>query len=74
MEDEELETYETVSTEDYTDDYEEGSLFEDIAFFTFLTLLGCFVFAFVLKTVKKHTKNIHLKIGNKIEVGVESKE
>jgi hypothetical protein len=75
MEDEELEeTYEVVSTEDDYEDYEDDISFGDVAFITFLVILGCAVFAFVIRTISKHLKHINLKIGNKIEIGVESKD
>lgn len=31
-------------------------------------------FAFLVKTVSKHLKNVNLKIGNKVEIGIESKD
>ena len=75
MEDEELEeTYEVVSTEDDYEDYEDDISFGDVAFITFLVILSCAVFAFVIRTISKHLKHINLKIGNKIEIGVESKD
>jgi hypothetical protein len=39
-----------------------------------LAILGCAVFAFVVKTVSKHLKNVNLKVGDKIQLGIESKE
>ena len=77
MENEELnetDTFAEVPTEDDYDDYEDGSVVGDVVFITFLALLGCAVFAFVIKTISKHLKNVNLKIGNKIEIGVESKD
>lgn len=68
------ETYIEVPTEDDYDDYEEEVGFGDIALITFIAILGCAVFAFVVKTISKHLKNVNLKIGNKIEIGVETKE
>lgn len=70
------ETYIEVPTEDEYDydDYEEEVGFGDIALITFIAILGCAVFAFVVKTISKHLKNVNLKIGNKIEIGVETKE
>ena len=73
MEDEELETYVEVPTEDY-DTYEDDFVAGDYFFFGFVVLLGCAVFAFVMKTISKHFHNVHLKVGNKIEIGVESKD
>lgn len=75
LEDEELEeTYIEVPTEDDYEDYEDDTGFGDIAFIIFLAVLGCAVFAFVVRTISKHLKNINLKIGDKIQVGIESKE
>ena len=67
---EDEEYYVEVPTEE--DDYEEYDevSFEDIALITFLVILGCAVFAFVIKTISKHLKNVNLKIGDKIQIGV----
>ena len=76
LEDEELEeAYIEIPTEDdYDEDYEDDTGFSDIAFVIFLAVLGCAVFAFVVRIISKHLKNINLKIGDKIQVGIESKE
>lgn len=74
MEDEELETYTEVPTEDDYDDYEDGILDSDFVYYGFFAILGCAVFAFVVRTISKHLKNMHLKVGSKIEIGVESKD
>lgn len=74
MEDEEFETYIEVPTEDDYEDYEDESILGDVALITFLAILGCAVFAFIVKTVSKHLKNVNLKVGNKIEIGIESRE
>lgn len=74
MEDEEFETYIEVPTEDDYEDYEDDSILGDVALITFLAILGCAVFAFIVKTVSKHLKNVNLKVGNKIEIGIESRE
>ena len=74
MEDEEFETYIEVPTEDDYEDYEDDSILSDVALITFLAILGCAVFAFIVKTVSKHLKNVNLKVGNKIEIGIESRE
>lgn len=72
MEDEELETYAEVPTEDDCDDYEDSILDRDFVYYGFFAILGCAVFAFVVRTISKHLKNMHLKVGSKIEIGVES--
>lgn len=74
MEDEELETYVEVPTESDYDDYEDGLVAGDYFFIGFTVALGCAVFAFFVKTISKHLKNISLKIGNKVEIGIESKD
>ena len=72
MEEEELETYEEVpSEEDYDDEY---FSFNDAAFVCFMAIIVCAIFAFVIRTISKHLKNINLKVGNKIEIGIESKD
>lgn len=72
MEDEELETYAEVPTEEDYDDYEDSILDSDFVYYGFFAILGCAVFAFVVRTISKHLKNMHLKVGSKIEIGVES--
>ncbi len=66
---EEYEEYEEVPTE-----YDEDFTFGDVAFISGIVVLGCVVVAFVARAIRKTFKNIHLKIGNKIEIGVETKE
>ena len=66
---EEYETYEEVENEeDFDFSFEDG----------FLCLGGlvllCVLFSFIMKQIRKSIKNMHLKIGNKIEIGLETKE
>ena len=61
-----MEEYEEVVTEDFTID--------DYVFIGVGTLIACVAFAFLMKELRKTFKNIHLKIGNKVEIGVETKE
>lgn len=63
-----MEEYEEVETE-----YDDLST-EDVVFIGGGIIVLCFAFAFIMKTLKKNIKNMHLKIGDKIEVGVETKE
>ena len=63
-----MEEYEEVETE-----YDDLST-EDVVFIGGGIIVLCFDFAFIMKTLKKNIKNMHLKIGDKIEVGVETKE
>ena len=74
MEDEELETYVEVPTESDYDDYEDDLVAGDYFFIGFIVALSCAVFAFFVRTISKHLKNINLKIGNKVEIGIESKD
>ena len=68
MNEEELEYYEEIDTEgDYEDD-------ASLGFYVGLGISGCIVLAFIAFIIKKTFKNVHLKIGNKIEVGIETKE
>ena len=61
--------YEEIETE-----YEEEVTGGDIAFILGGVLCGCIVIAFIMHLIKKTFKNVHLKIGNKIELGLENKE
>lgn len=66
------EYYEEVPTE-Y--DYEEDEItVGDIMLVVGIVVLACLVFALVMGIIKKTFKNVHLKIGNKIELGVETKD
>lgn len=58
--------YEEVATEDFT--------VGDYVFIGIGCIAICFVAAYILKQIKKTFKNIHLKVGDKIEIGVETKE
>lgn len=66
---EEYENYEEVETE--LDSELSGG---DIAFCIGLIIVLCAVFAFIMRQLKKSIKNMHLKIGNKIEIGLETKD
>ena len=63
-----MEEYEEVETE--YEDFTAG----DYVFVGMGILVVCALVAFILKQIKKTFKNVHLKIGDKIEVGVETKE
>ncbi len=66
----EEENYVEVPSEEAYED--EEFTFGDFAFMAFFCILGCAVFAFVVKVINKHLKNVKLKVGN-VEVGVETK-
>ena len=66
---EEYENYEEVETE--LDSELSGG---DIAFCIGLIIVLCAAFAFIMRQLKKSIKNMHLKIGNKIEIGLETKD
>ena len=64
-------------TEEYVEvptEYEEDFTVSDYVFIGFLTLIGLLIITIVLKQIRKTFKNIHLKVGDKIEVGVDTKE
>lgn len=63
-----MEEYEEVETE--YDDFTVG----DALFIGGLAVGGCLVIAFIAFIIKKTFKNVHLKLGNKIEIGMETKE
>ena len=75
--DEEYEDYETyveVETEDDYEDYESDFSLNDAVFIGFLAIIGCAIFAFIIRTISKHLKNVNLKVGDKIQIGIESKD
>ena len=61
-----MEEYEEIETEELT--------CGDYVFIGVGAIGICLILAFVFKQIKKTFKNVHLKIGDKIEVGVETKE
>ena len=72
---EDKDTFVEVPTEqDNYEDYEDDLTLGDYGFIIFIVVLFCAVFAFVTRTISKHIKNVNLKVGNKIEIGIESKE
>lgn len=73
MNDEEEYVEEVPTGEDYYEDEDDFTL-GDAAFLGFFAIIVCAVFAFVVKTITKHIKNVNLKVGDKIQVGIESKD
>ncbi len=66
---EEYENYEEVETE-MDSEFTSG----DVIFCIGFLIAVCGAFAFVMRHLKKSIKNMHLKIGNKIEIGLETKD
>jgi hypothetical protein len=46
----------------------------DIALIVGGVVLGCLVMALVMTLIRKTFRNFHLKIGDKVEIGMETKE
>lgn len=67
MEDEE---YIEVDTEE---DYEDFTA-SDFFFIGFATVIICVVITVVCKQLRKTFKKVHLKIGDKVELGVDTKD
>ena len=69
MENEELEnTYIEVPTESDYDDYDDDFALGDYAFIGFIAILGCAVFAFVMKTIAKEGDEEFLKAAEKDKI------
>lgn len=66
----EEEYYEEVPTDEYEEDITSGDIMLVVGF----VVLACLVFALVMGIIKKTFKNVHLKVGNKFELGVETKD
>ncbi len=66
--DEELEDYEYYEVED--DDLN----LSDYIFIGGGIIIFCGVLAFIFKQIRKTFKNVHVKLGDKVEVGVETKK
>lgn len=67
----EEEYYEEVPNEEY---YEEDITAGDVALIVGIVLAGCLTIALIFTLIRRTFKNVHLKIGDKIEIGVETKE
>lgn len=65
-----MEEYEEVETEYDYDDFTTT----DVIFLVGGIIGACVVIAFVAHIIRKTFKNVHLKLGNKIEIGMETKE
>ncbi len=65
-ENEEVSTYEEVDTE--------GFGIGDYVFFGSAGLAFCLIVGFVFKQIRRTFKNFHLKVGDKIELGIETQE
>lgn len=64
------EIYEEISDSDYDKDSEFTS--GDILFIATTVVAGLIIIAIVFRIIRKTFKKIHLKIGNKIELGIET--
>lgn len=69
-----MEEYEEVSTDDYDYEYADNTTIQDIGVITFLVTLGLVAIVVISNQLKKVFKNFHVKVGNKIEIGAETKE
>ena len=65
-----MEQYEEVETE-YDD---EELTTSDILLIGTGIIAACIIVAFLFSQIRKTFKNVHLKVGDKIEIGVETKE
>lgn len=66
--------YYTVDNVEYDPDYDASAGVGEYMFIIALILVACVVFAFVLKHFRKTFKNINLKVGDKIQLGIETKD
>ena len=69
----EEEYYEEVPDGEYYEEEEEITA-GDVALIAGIVLTGCLVAALIFTLIRRTFKNVHLKIGDKIEIGVETKE
>lgn len=67
----EEEYYEEVPDGEY---YEEEITAGDVALVVGIVLAGCLTIALIFTLIRRTFKNVHLKIGDKIEIGMETKE
>lgn len=60
--------------EEVPSEYDDEITASDVAFIVGAAVLLCIVLALVMRTIRKTFKNFHVKIGDKIEIGAETKE
>jgi len=67
--------------EEYYEEVPDGEYYEeeeitagDVALIVGIVLAGCLIVALIFTLIRRTFKNVHLKIGDKIEIGVETKE
>jgi len=65
-----MEQYEEVETEYYDEEFTTS----DVLFITGVVFGSCLIAAFIAYLIRKTFKNLHVKVGNKIEIGMETKE
>lgn len=56
------------------EEYDEEMTTSDWVCVGFVILIACFFTAFFFAQIRKTFKNIHFKLGNKIEIGIDTKE
>ena len=66
------EEYEYEDYETYEEEADDDLTFSDFAFLGGGVIILCGLIAFIFKQIRKTFKNVHLKVGDKIEVGVET--
>lgn len=66
----EEEIIEITDEKDIDDDFTTS----DYIFMGFVVIMVCVLVSFIFRQIRKTFKNVHLKIGNKVEIGVETKE
>lgn len=71
MDNENVETYEVQADEEYYDDSD--PTLADYGAILFLAVLGCAVIAFILHHFRKTFGKLNVKVGEKINVGVETR-
>jgi len=60
--------------EEVPSEYDDEITGSDVAFIVGAAILLCIVLALVMRIIRKTFKNFHVKIGDKIEIGAETKE
>lgn len=72
--DEELEDYEDYEDYEYYEVEDDDLTLSDYLFLGSGIIIFCGIIAFIFKQIRKTFKNVHVKLGDKVEVGVETKK
>ncbi len=60
--------------EEVPEEYDEDITGGDVTLIVGGVILGCIVIALIMTLIRRTFRNFHLKIGDKVEIGMETKD